>query len=316
MSLSSLLSNDKNFSSLVSTITPSKSDFSTVSGQSAFSSKSVLKVSYGLANPSEASLLGTAFDYIARFIVAQVVIDKRDSVTQNLRAEMGLRAMTQRGVNVEKVRERYQEVVKSAKNFIERKDSISDEIIINCIFLAKVEQYYRNGRAQSDNYYLEMPEYRLISEIKEMCIEFSCVFIKSELIKSESIVDYNPDFGVASNLVSGADADIIVDGCLYDFKTTKNNSFLKKDAQQILCYYLLREIEIIINEDLFIKVPSLQKIERIALYKARYGEIEYFDVAKIEIAQKKEIEREIILHLKKVNPPLDMRLMEFLESYD
>lgn len=49
-----------------------------------------------------------------------------------------------------------------------------------------------------------------------MCDVFQERFIPT--INSSSKIIYNPNFGVASAFVGGADGDVIIDGTLYDFK--------------------------------------------------------------------------------------------------
>ena len=71
---------------------------------------------------------------------------------------------------------------------------------------------------------------------------------------------------------------IYIDGTLYDFKCTKKERYAWKDVAQILGYYLLD----CISKDHKDQENDLDKYEirRIAFYKARFGEIEYYDVSR------------------------------------
>lgn len=100
--------------------------------------------------------------------------------------------------------------------------------------------------------------------------------IDSGLVTENSIVVYNPSFGRASKLCGGADADIYIDGTLYDFKCTKKVGYVWNEVAQILGYYLLDNISKK-NNDPDNKLGKY-KIDRIAFYRARFGEIEYYDI--------------------------------------
>ncbi len=76
----------------------------------------------------------------------------------------------------------------------------------------------------------------------------------------------NPCF-VASGEVGGADADLVIDNMLVDFKTTKRNSVDTDDFLQLLGYAALARQGGFIAGN---KVHSIQ-IEEIAMYFARYG---------------------------------------------
>ena len=73
MSLSSKLagknSEDKELQEILKEILPKKEKFKTVSGKEAFSTNTVDKAPYNLSNKYYSSLVGIAFDYLARFTV-------------------------------------------------------------------------------------------------------------------------------------------------------------------------------------------------------------------------------------------------------
>lgn len=119
----------------------------------------------------------------------------------------------------------------------------------------------------------------VIRELEMMIHLFEENFIIPEIIKKNSSVSFNPHFGVSSLLVGGADADVYINGTLYDFKTTKDNSLKKKDNLQMIGYYLLDELSYYAGSEEF-DFGDYHSIDRVAFYKARYGEIEYCDVQK------------------------------------
>ena len=74
----------------------------------------------------------------------------------------------------------------------------------------------------------------------------------------------NPDFGEASALVGGADADLIVDGALIDVKTTRNLSFGQEMYNQIVGYYVLSRLGGVNGRD-------GANLSAVGVYFARYG---------------------------------------------
>lgn len=58
-------------------IAPSKEKYSTVSGKTAFSKE---YVEYNLKNPYDACVVGTAFDYVARWMTTRIVKEGKETV--------------------------------------------------------------------------------------------------------------------------------------------------------------------------------------------------------------------------------------------
>ena len=82
----------------------------------------------------------------------------------------------------------------------------------------------------------------------------------------------NPVFNDASLMVGGADADLIIDDMLIDFKTVKAAGMKRTDFDQLMGYYLLNEIGGITGYD------KKHAINKIAVYSSRYGELMELDV--------------------------------------
>lgn len=74
----------------------------------------------------------------------------------------------------------------------------------------------------------------------------------------------NPAFGDASDMVGGADADIVVDGMLVDIKTTRNLSFRQGMYNQLVGYYILSLMGGIGGMD-------DAGLSSVGIYYARYG---------------------------------------------
>ncbi len=277
MSLTHLIQCD-GYKEFFKEIIPKKTDFKTISGHTAFSKEYEAKAPYNLINQYNAGLVGTAFDYIARWKIARVTnFDKENSYT-SLIAEEGIPICQynaiEKGIDV---KECYEKGLSCCKKFIYGKNNFG-EVVKVAIFFAKLEQVRRSlvppFRVEIDD--LFCVEEEVVNDLIKLSEVFEKYFIEEGLVNEESVVVYNPTFGGASYICGGADADIFIDGTLYDFKCVKRCGYVWQEIAQLLGYYLLDCYAKRNNDE-----NNLLKeceIKRIALYRARYGETEYYDL--------------------------------------
>lgn len=307
MSLTSLLKgsepSQKEFQAIIREIIPNKKSFNTYSGKEAFSKTEYdIFVPYNLSKSYNSTVVGTAFDYLARIMLARVVEKNRDESYTNLTAINGIWTLSELSNNnrsVKKVERKLIKTIKKLKAYSHNNKPIN-ELALDVCFLAKLESIYRSRYLPDtpiEKYFFDEPEYEIIKDLELLCDVFQEKFISTILSPTSEII-YNPHFGVASSYVGGADGDVIVDGTLYDFKTGKGIGYKWQEVAQIVGYYLLNQISIDIkntDDDFFID-DSYQHldIKRLALYRARYGEIEYIDIScfdknQLELTKKKLI---------------------------
>ncbi|MDU2291139.1 MAG: hypothetical protein E7D69_13795 [Clostridium celatum] len=290
MSLTGFLSNKKDksclkFQEVIKIVTPSKNDFQAFKSETkAFDTKIALKVKYNLNNNIEAVVVGTAFDYLARFRIAQVVKKNNMKVMENLVAENFFDRfkgrLSRRSYN--KLIDEYNYAIENIKRYIELNIPFDKEIIEKTCILAKLEACWRDGKLPNDLKYLfNKPSREIMNELIGLIDLFELEFIK-KVVKSNSIVIYNPNFGLTSYSIGGADADIYIDGTIYDFKTSKNIGYKGKDVQQVIGYYILNEVEKKRHGEMFNNSIGNKIVDKIAIYLARVGEIYYFDVNNID----------------------------------
>lgn len=322
--LSGTKETDKEFQRIVRRVTPYKKIIKTISGVKAFSDEYKLEVPNELKNTHQASVSGTAFDYLARFFIGQVVDKGRWNSFLNLNALKGLLNL---GFNINpleysKLADRYISYLSNIMEFIYSDaakvdrlvDKVSNEIefkayqnfldklvksnykyefdtsylVAYSVYFAKLEMIYRSKIIPENINELTNLDMEQYNDLAHMCDIFFKNFLDSGLITPNSDVVYNPTFGKAGHLVGGADADIYIDGALYDFKSTKTNAYKWQDFGQIISYYLLNELTYQKDDGATLQK---KKINRIALYKSRFGEIEYVDItdiSKVELKMAKE----------------------------
>lgn len=140
-----------------------------------------------------------------------------------------------------------------------KKGILTNELIENTIFLAKLDVFGRTGIIDE---YFDNHDINDINDIKNM---HSIIDDKMFLTKSKCYS--NPTFGDGSVIVRGADADLIIDDTLIDFKATKNLKLNASHFYQTIGYYILSLIGGVNGN------PKVKPIKNIGIYYARHGEL-------------------------------------------
>ncbi len=290
MSLKSMLKGkaqkDIEFQKIIKSIIDPRPTFTTVSGKKPFSEEYEELVPYSLSKPYNSTLVGTGFDYLARFIIAKNLkdLDVKKHAYNNLVAEYGLKKL---GKIIDKnlyntVKRKYEKGIKECEQFINNKKVDYDELLNFSGYLASLETVARSGIPPLDikKSLIDDTETEIINDLRMLCDVFSNRFIDAGILKANSCVIFNPNFGFASMLCGGADADIFIDGTLYDFKCTKSKEYKWIECAQIVGYYLLH----IIDKKCggygigFDEIGDANSIINLAFYRGRFGEIENLDV--------------------------------------
>ncbi len=141
---------------------------------------------------------------------------------------------------------------------------ISDDLIKSVINLARLDPILRSG-------YID-PNIGVADEkdVKDMKALISAV--NPTIFKTTNTCFLNPTFGVASNVIGGADADLIIGDTLVDIKTTKYLKFDRAMFNQLIGYYLLSRMGGVNG------ISSKKRIKKLGIYFSRYGELYTFDV--------------------------------------
>jgi len=156
---------------------------------------------------------------------------------------------------------------KSAKENYEKfiaSGQISNHLLADTLFLAKLDLYIRIGVIVPDLFY----ENEL--DIQDLNSIFSTLNFKDFTAKETCIL--NPTFGKGSLIVGGADADIILDDTIIDIKVTKHLKLEREYLNQTIGYYILALIG---------GIDKVQngKIKNIGIYFARHGFLWKFPIS-------------------------------------
>jgi hypothetical protein len=207
-----------------------------------------LTTSYGLA--------GTAFDYLLRFYVQKL---NHQTIVSSWVADEGLAALSvRRGrAAANKAKRVLEEAKRRHKAYLKSKRTLPPPTLIEAaVWLASLDTVFRCGFI--DPKMFAPPPSALMKDLHAML-----AIVPVEHFRGKRCV-LNPTFGTGSELVGGADADLIIDDTLIDLKTTKHLTFGREHFNQLAGYYLLSCVGGVddCNE---------AGINNLAIYFARYG---------------------------------------------
>ena len=203
------------------------------------------------------SLMGTAFDYMLRFQIQRLNSKKVKTSPwmARLASDESDKGFQSKASNIIATAEG------CLKTYLKTGD-ISDGLIESSVLLAQLDTVFRCGLGQQDVGIVHKED---IQELRELVAA-----VPLDLFKAKKQCLLNPEFGGASCLVGGADADVILDGTLIDVKTTKDLVIKERYYHQLIGYYVLSVIEG--------KGTSMYGIERFGIYFSRQAHLEIWPI--------------------------------------
>lgn len=160
-------------------------------------------------------------------------------------------------------------------NKYNQRGKINDDLLKACIFMAKLDNFYRSGILDKEMHHCQQED---IVDLKNLI-----GLAKPEKFAFDGLVYLNPEFGKASNFVKGADADIIMGNVLLEVKTTKELKLNREYIDQLIGYILLMHISGINGQN------SNNKVDFIGVYFSRYGYLWKYPV--LEYLGPKELQK-------------------------
>lgn len=317
------------FRKILEEATPDLSQFRTVSGRPAFDKDAKLVVPTAITDLNTLKRLGNAFDYAYHVEVARIVDKNKENAFLNFYYSMRALEYVFRNYPslsskfdelyvaslLTFVRYIYQGKTKEVEEILTKdrlyftelealnryvkevnegnyKTVKKTDLYNACIFFAKIEDIGRSGIFDEDFkerfFYKENDDF--MNELDSMMVLFKKQFIESNIIKHDSIVVTNPHFGAFSFNLKGANADLYVDGTLYEIKS--NRTFHAEIRSEVIVGYYLLSLISKANED--IAPLSHLEIDKLAIYYSRYGEIVYFVTDKLDKIKVKEAIKKLL----------------------
>lgn len=209
------------------------------------------------------ALVGTAFDYLLRFYLERI---NPNTKTQAWVAGIGILFIEDR-----ETREMAKDVFKDAEKHHQaylQNGVLTDELISASLRLACLDGSARGGSERFNKDGLTHLEEGDIVDLRQLMS-----IVPEQDFKAQEACHLNPTFGLASRLVGGGDADIVIDDKIIDIKTTKNLKLEPRHIHQLIGYYILLflggiNIKDGNNYDYF---KETSEINNLCIYFSRHG---------------------------------------------
>lgn len=160
---------------------------------------------------------------------------------------------------IKKSKKAYSSYIKSGK--------MSDELIKSTILLAQLDPIYRAGYVDRN---IGIIEDKDVEDLRNLIS-----LVDPKIFKADEICLLNPTFGEASQLVGGADTDLVIDDVMIDIKTTKKLELTRDYFNQIIGYYTLYKIGSVNG------TPPEYEVKKLGIYFSRYSHLHVISVQDI-----------------------------------
>jgi hypothetical protein len=207
-------------------------------------------------------LVGGAFDYLLRFFIER---HNQHANSYTWVAYLGLTLLPDNSRLYRLAARRLKEAEKHHATFL-KTGIVSDDLLASALYLAAIDVIFRAGPGVIRVEHLDHVDPLDIEDLKALT---SIVPIHEFTALQTCLL--NPSFGSASQLVGGADADVIIDDTLVEVKTTKYLTLDRSYIDQLIGYHLLLKLNGIssclptdFNADEY-------ELNHIGVYFARHG---------------------------------------------
>lgn len=200
------------------------------------------------------SLVGTAFDYLLRFYVQYLNPNAIDKGYWTAESALLLIADNPRLLALG------QHIVSQAKDRLRdflRTGQMNTELMESVLLLAQLDPIFRAGVGHEHVGHIHSDDARDLKNLISI--------VDPGLFQTSKLCLVNPTFGMASRMVSGADADLVIDDTIVDVKTTKSLELKRKYFDQLIGYYVLHEIAGVGE------LTPKPRITNVAIYFSRYA---------------------------------------------
>lgn len=212
------------------------------------------------------SLVGSAFDYLLRFYVQRLNPCSKASKWIAEYAAFEEAGVGKKVISLDKI-------IANAKRYHRKyltSGLIPDELLASILALAQLDAVCRRPELLWDNSYFEKLgeiDPQDIADLRQLI-----TIVPVEDFRATNICLLNPTFGAASELVGGADCDLVLDTTLVEIKTTKELSLSREYLNQLLGYAVLSRIG-------GISGARSQSVQAIGIYFSRFGYLWKFDLS-------------------------------------
>lgn len=210
------------------------------------------------------TIIGHAYDYWLRAYVQRLNHQHKEKSGYDLTASVTVKMLSSSNTELH---HSFEQIITRRNQYIKRMKEDDEQLIRDCMVLGNLDVYYRAGYAPEHGFHTISEDdiedlFRLTEVTKQVASFFT---VQDKLL-------CNPEFGLASLLVGGADADLIMDDTLIEIKTESSFGYRAAHVRQLIAYYLLSRL-----------TPSFDAdINKLAVFNPRYGRFNYLEIADIE----------------------------------
>lgn len=203
---------------------------------------------------ASSSLIGTAFDYCARWAVKR---QNPHAIERQWYAEEVVKGLEITQPTLARRAAKMCAAAKKAEKAYIKAGKWADSILRAALVLATIDPIGRRDAGHDVIGVVSDDEVRDLCQLVEIT-DWS-------VFATKGLCLLNPEFGLMSTLVGGADADLVIDQQIIDVKTTKKLALVPADVDQVLAYFLLHHVASVGDLE-----PS-PPITSVALYFARFA---------------------------------------------
>lgn len=208
---------------------------------------------------SNYALIGTAFDYVVRFwLERQYGVSSKPWIAHQGYSLACIIPEEEHEIADDRdIHRVFRDIEAIHEEFVDSGE-MTDDLLAATLDLARFDWVYRSGQPLKD---LTVATEGDITDLRNL----HEILPIQEFQKFDDVL-LNPTFGSASELVNGADADLILDGSLLDIKTVKDASLKPDYWRQLVGYAVLADLA---SEEL----DDMGKVNRVGIYFSRHGEV-------------------------------------------
>lgn len=213
-------------------------------------------------------LIGVAFDYLLRFYIQHL---NPHANTRGWVAESSV-ALLSRNPKLQDLCNECCKIIDAAKihhaTFLEN-GVLTDDLLRHTLLLAKIDSF-RRARVIDINLHQINPQD--IQDLRNLI-----AVVDPNQFKTSAPIFLNPVFGMASAMLGGADADLIIGDLLIDVKTIKNFELDLDSFHQLVAYFTLS----VLNGSYERGQHDYYHIKRVGIYFSRYGHLHTMNIEDI-----------------------------------
>ena len=183
MALTGLLKNNSKMKELIKSTAPVKFDFVSNTSFAPFSTKNPMLAPYILENPTQSKVVGTAADYLFRFMTARAINNNKSGALENMVASHAIDRLKKREkfrdqYNV--INEKFNKYIAVVRSYIYGVDCF-DLAVDAAIYFAKLDVLYRVGviKKYVDDI-LERPDECVYNDIVNVANLFKNLSLKAD----------------------------------------------------------------------------------------------------------------------------------------